>query len=100
MRHAHTLLPIMGIVVLMLTHLLIFAPFKDSTKYAFIYTAFLSALFSEGAGWLVRFVHPGFAWLKIAAFLTFQGMLAFLLVSLTLFLYKASRSKKRKKKTA
>jgi hypothetical protein len=92
----HVHLPIMGIVILMLTHLLIFAPFADRTKYTFIAGAFLSALINEGAGWLVRFVHPGFAPLKIVAFLSFQGILFFLLLTLAVFLRQAS-SKKRKK---
>ena len=38
-----------------------------------------------------RFVYPGFAWLKIASFLAFQAVLAFLIASLALFLWRASR---------
>ncbi len=40
----------------------------------------VKALLDEGAGWLVRFVGPGFAWLKIAGFLLLQGSLAALVV--------------------
>ena len=36
------------------------------------------ALLSEGASWLVRFVHPGFAYAKIAGFLLLQTSLAVL----------------------
>lgn len=82
--HAH--LPIMGIVVLILTHLMIFSPLSDKTKRIYISVAFLSAFGMEASGWLVRFVHPGFAWLKIICFLSFQAVLAFLLVGLTAFL--------------
>ena len=82
--HAH--LPMMAVVVLLLTHLLIFAPFSRRAKIAFIVTAFVSALLSESAGWLVRFVHPLFSWLKVAAFVALQGTLAFLLFSLGSFL--------------
>ena len=87
--HAH--LPMMGVVVLLLTHLAIFAPLSDRAKGLTIATSFLSALIEEGSGWLVRFVHPGFAWLKIGSFLVFQGALAFLLAVLGAFLWKASR---------
>lgn len=87
----HVHLPIIGIVTLMLTHLLIFAPLSDRAKYGFIGAAFASALLNEGAGWLVRFVHPGFAALKIAAFLAFQGVLAYLLVGLAAFLLASAR---------
>lgn len=87
--HAH--LPIMALVILLVTHLAIFAPYPDGLKRAVISASFLSALLGEGAGWLVRFVHPGFAWLKIACFLAFQAVLAFLMASLAAFLVQGSR---------
>ncbi|PJA13702.1 MAG: hypothetical protein COX66_14260 [Elusimicrobia bacterium CG_4_10_14_0_2_um_filter_63_34] len=96
---SHVHLPIMGIVVLMLTHLLIFAPFKDKTKFSFICTAFLAALLSEGGGWLVRFVDPGFAVVKVAAFLVFQATLAFLLGALGIFLLNGMKEQRKRKKT-
>jgi len=82
----HSHLPVMALVVLLLTHLLLFAPFSRRAKLLFIGGGFLSAFLDEGAGWLVRFVHPGFAWLKLAAFVSLQAILAFLLVSLAAFL--------------
>ena len=90
--HAH--LPMMAVVLLLLTHLLIFAPLPGRGKTAVIITAFSSALGFEAAGWLVRFVHPIFAWLKIVGFLTLQAVLAFLLGALALFLLKADTVKK------
>lgn len=87
----HSHLAMMAVVMLLLTHLVIFAPYSRTAKIAFIATAFLSALFSEGAGWLVRFVDPSFAWLKVASFLTLQGSLVFLLISLGVFLLKAQQ---------
>lgn len=83
----HMHLPMMAVVVLLLTHLLIFAPWRRGTKVTVILVAFLSALADEGAGWLVRFVHPGFAWLKLVAFASLQGVLAILLVGLARFLW-------------
>jgi hypothetical protein len=82
--HAH--LPVMALVMLLLTHLLIFAPYSKRTRVILIVTAFLSAALDEGAGWLVRFVHPGFAVVKLAAFVSLQSILAFLLIGLALFL--------------
>jgi len=91
--HAH--LPMMGMVLLFLTHLAIFAPLSRGTKLAFIFTAFTSALLDEGAGWLVRFVSPAFAPLKIVGFLGLQAAIAVLLLVLGAFLlgaaYQASR---------
>lgn len=91
---AHSHLPMMAIVMLLLTHLVIFAPFSKAGKVTFILAAFLSALFNEGAGWLVRFVHPDFALLKVISFVTLQGALIFLLYSLGVFLYRASKRTK------
>lgn len=90
--HAH--LPVMGIVVLLLTHLMIFAPYPDRLKRSFIGASFLSALLGEGSGWLLRFVHPAFAWLKIASFLAFQACLGLLIAGLASFLL-VSPSRKR-----
>jgi hypothetical protein len=82
--HGH--LPVMAIVLLLLTHLMIFAPWSRRARIAMIAAAFFSALFEEASGWLVRFVDPRFAWLKLASFWTLQGTLAFLLVGLVMFL--------------
>jgi hypothetical protein len=86
----HMHLPIMAVVLLLLTHLLIFASYSDKAKVFFVSASFLSALSNEGSGWLVRFVHPGFAWLKLLSFLCLQGMLAFLLLALAFFLREGS----------
>lgn len=91
--HAH--LPVMALVMLLLTHLLIFAPYSKRTRVILIATACLSAALDEGAGWLVRFVHPGFAVVKLAAFVSLQGILAFLLVSLALFLRSGAQTEGR-----
>ncbi|MBI4375991.1 MAG: hypothetical protein HY549_06035 [Elusimicrobia bacterium] len=92
---SHNHLPIMGIVLLMLTHLMIFSPFSDRTKRTFISLSFLSALVHEASGWLVRFVDGRFAFLKIAGFLAFQASLAFLILTLALFLARGSESTRR-----
>jgi hypothetical protein len=76
--HFHTFA--MGILLLTLTHLLLFVPVSMGTKAGGIATAFSSALLGELAGWGVRFVHPGFAYLKIAAFVTLQLTILFLMV--------------------
>ena len=91
--HAH--LPIMGVVVLMLTHLMIFSPYSDKAKRRFIALSFLSAFGGEASGWLVRFVDPAFAWLKLACFFAFQGCLGFLIGGLAAFLLSAPSSRNR-----
>lgn len=74
----------MGMLLLVLTHLMLFVPLADRLKAWLIVVPFLSAGLDEGAGWLVRFGHPAFAALKVAGFLLLQGSLA-LLVGLSVW---------------
>jgi thiamine biosynthesis lipoprotein len=78
--HAH--LAMMAVVLLLLTHLVIFAPLRKGAKQALIIGTFLAALLDEAGGWLVRFVGPDLATVKIAGFVSLQGLLAFLMGSL------------------
>ena len=73
-----------GMLLLVLTHLMLFVPLRGWIKAWLIAFPFLAALLDEGAGWLVRFVSPNFAIVKIAGFLLLQGSLA-LLVGLSLW---------------
>ena len=66
----------MGMLLLVLTHLMLFVPLSNALKAWLIVLPFVSALLDEGAGWLVRFGHPGFAYLKIGGFLLLQTSLA------------------------
>src|SRR5262249_39486289 len=84
----HMHLPMMGLVLLLLTHLVIFVPMPRPAKYGFVIVAFAAALAEEGAGWLVRFVSPAFAPLKIVGFLGLQASILFLIGALGLFLFR------------
>lgn len=81
---AHFHLFAMGMLLLVLTHLMLFVPLAGRTKAWLITLPFFAALLDEGSGWLVRFVHPVFAFAKIAGFLLLQGSLA-ALVGLSLW---------------
>ena len=77
---AHFHLFAMGLLLLTLTHLMLFVPLRPTLKAWLIIIPFFSALVNEGAGWLVRFVHPLFAYLKIGGFLLLEFSLAVLIV--------------------
>jgi hypothetical protein len=66
----------MGLLLLVLTHLMLFVPLASRVRLALIVVPFLSGLLNEGSGWLVRYVHPAFAYAKIGGFLLLQGSLA------------------------
>ena len=88
--HAH--LAMQALVILLITHLLLFSPYSKRAKIAFVVCGFSFALLNEAAGWLVRFVHPDFSILKVCAFIAFQGTLGFLIFILLKFmLQKQSR---------
>ena len=70
----------MGMLLLVLTHLVLFVPLRNGVKAWLVAVPFASALLDEGASWLVRFVHPGFAYAKIAGFLALQTSLAVLVI--------------------
>lgn len=93
--HAH--LATMGVMILLLTHLAIFAPWEDRAKKVIIAAGFGSSLLGEASGWLVRFVTPAFAPLKVACFLTFQATLGLLIAVLGAFLLSASRGAGRRR---
>jgi hypothetical protein len=88
---AHMHLPMMAMVLLLLTHLCIFLPWPLRIRVALVLATFGCGLLTEVAGWLVRFVHPGFAWLKVGGFLGLQATLALLLLGLGLYLARRPR---------
>lgn len=78
--HAH--LAMMALVLLLLTHLAIFSPFRNGAKQLFIWGTFGAALADEAGGWLVRFVSPALAPVKVIGFVSLQALLAVLIVSI------------------
>jgi hypothetical protein len=70
----------MGMLLMVLTHLILFVPLSNRVKLALIVVPFAAAALDEAAGWGVRFASPLFAWAKIAGFLSLQASLAVLVV--------------------
>lgn len=82
----------MGMLVMVLTHLLLFVPIKPAIKGPLVLVAFVSCLLDEGSNWLVRFVDPAFAWLKIGSFLLMELTLGALVVVLAIYVIKPTRN--------
>lgn len=70
----------MGILAVTLCHLLLFTALSVRLKVWLSGLVFFSAVADEAGGWLVRFVHPAFAWFKLGSFLLLEGSLAVLIV--------------------
>ena len=82
----------MGVLVMTLTHLVLFLPVSFRVKGSLTLLVFLSALLDEGSNWLVRFVHPAFALLKVASFLVLQISLFGLIVALMVGVLRPARN--------
>ena len=70
----------MGILLMTLTHLMLFVPLSNATKAWGIATAFTAGLAGELSGWAVRYMHPGFAVAKVFFFLLLEGTLLYMMV--------------------
>ena len=82
----------MGILLLTLTHLLLFVPVSMRVKAWGIATAFAAGMAGELSGWGVRFIHPGFAYAKVAFFLLLEGVILYLMVVVAAALLKRTHS--------
>jgi hypothetical protein len=91
-EQSHFHLFAMGILVMTLTHLLIFLPTSLRVKGTLIAVTFASALLVEACSWLIRFVSPGFAWLKIGSFLVLQAALLGLVIALMIGVARPGRN--------
>jgi len=84
--HAH--LFAQGMLMLTLVHLMLMADIPVWLKVPLGTSAYLSAVLNEITSWLVRFVHPAFAYLKIATFLTLELSLSLLVVIVGISLFR------------
>jgi hypothetical protein len=78
MLHFHTFA--MGMLLMTLTHLVLFVPISMRTKAYGIAIAFASGIGGELSGWGVRFVHPAFAYLKVGFFLSLELSILWLMI--------------------
>ena len=81
----------MGMLVVTLTHLMLMTNFSTWLKIWLSSLTYISALADEAGGWLVRFVHPLFAYFKIASFLVLEFSLAALIFVVAASLIRARR---------
>ena len=92
---AHMHLPMMALVVLVLTHLCIFIPIKNSYKVSVILAGFLSAALFELSSFGVAY-HQAYFWavIKIATFILMQSIIALMLIALAIYLWHWPYSRK------
>lgn len=81
----------MAIILVTLNHLILFTALGNLWKLLLILSSFLSALGDIAGGWLIRYVSPDFAYLKIASVTVLQISLAALMIITIWFLYCARK---------
>jgi hypothetical protein len=91
----HFHLFVFAMALLLVNHLTAFTNIPQILKLTLILLSFISGLVDMGGGWLIRFVSPSFAYLKIVSFIVFQSSLLFLLI-FSFFAVKTYRSDKMK----
>jgi len=77
----------MAIILVTLNHLILFSKIKNMWKLIIILASYVSAFGDIAAGWLIRYISPLFAYLKLGSVIVLQISLAALLVLVLVFLY-------------
>ena len=80
LEEAHFHFFAMAIILVTLNHLILFTKISNFWKMVLILSSFLSAFGDIAGGWLIRYVSPEFAYLKIASLIVLQVSLAALMI--------------------
>jgi len=87
LEEAHFHFFAMAIILVTLNHLVLFTKIGNFWKLLLILSSYLSAAGDIAGGWLILYVSPEFAYLKIASLLVLQVSLAALMIIVIWFLY-------------
>lgn len=87
LEEAHFHFFAMAIILVTLNHLILFTKITNFWKLVLILSSFTSALGDIAGGWLILYVSPEFAYLKIASLIVLQASLAALMIIVIWFLY-------------
>jgi len=81
----------MAVILVTLNHLILFTALGNLWKLVLIVSSFLSALGDIAGGWLIRYVSPYFAYLKITSVIVLQASLALLMIITVWYLYSSGK---------
>jgi hypothetical protein len=83
----------MAVILVTLNHLILFTGIGGIWKLILIVSSFMSALGDIAGGWLIRYLSPEFAYLKLASFAVLQISMAALMIIVVWFLYSAQKTR-------
>ena len=92
LEEAHFHFFAMAIILVTLNHLLLFTGIRSQWKLVLIVSSFASALGDIISGWLIRYVSPVFAYLKIGSFIVLLTTLALLMIIIVWYLYSSQKT--------
>lgn len=78
----------MAILLITLTHLILFTSISSHMKLVLILLSFISTFIEIISGWLIRYVSPLFAYLKLSSFYTMQLTLLLMMAIIVIYLFK------------
>ncbi len=78
----------MAILLVTLTHLVLFTSIRSHMKLVLILLSFISTFTEIISGWLIRYVSPLFAYLKLSSFYIMQLTLLVMMVIIVIYLFK------------
>jgi len=78
----------MAILLITLTHLILFTSVSSGLKLALILISFISTFTEIISGWLIRYVNPLFAYLKLGSFYLMQLSLLLMMIIILIYLFK------------
>ncbi len=78
----------MAILLVTLTHLVLFTSISSHMKLVLILLSFISTFTEIISGWLIRYVSPLFAYLKLSSFYIMQLTLLVMMVIIVIYLFK------------
>lgn len=82
----------MGLFFVVFAHLLQFSGLRESIKTSLTWLLAVAIIADLAAGYLVRFVAPGFAWSKLGAFWMLQGVSLALFGALIMEMFRKKRN--------
>ena len=94
LEEAHFHFFAMAIILVTLNHLILFTRISSLWKLLLIVSSFVSAFGDIAGGWLIRYVSPEFAYLKIASVIVLQASLAALMIIVLSNIYIEARKNK------
>lgn len=89
----HSHLFTFAMALLLVSHLTVFSSINQRLKLLLILVSFISGFLDIATGWLIRFVSPGFAYLKVSSFIVFQASFLLLLIFSLMSLSKDRKEK-------